>query len=106
MVQHYQPLAWAKWCRRLPRLIGTMKRIRDFYMEISFHFESSMIPFISRIALSDTYRTLKRDTNLRADIILAGFDGFKILLFLGDGSEDGKVPLGHFTWCCTKIRRS
>jgi len=100
IVRHYQPLAWAKWCRRLPRLIGTMSRMRDFYMEITFHFESSVIPFISRIAPSDTYKIWKRGANLRADMTLAGFDGFRIqrsdqtVLFLGDGSEDGKVPRG------------
>ncbi|KAJ8763954.1 hypothetical protein K2173_003736 [Erythroxylum novogranatense] len=100
IVRHYQPLAWAKWCRRLPRLVGTMRRMRDFYMEITFHFESSVIPFISRIAPSDTYKIWKRGANLRADMTLAGFDGFKIqrsdqsILFLGDGSEDGKVPPG------------
>ncbi|XP_011073752.1 uncharacterized protein LOC105158635 isoform X3 [Sesamum indicum] len=100
IVRHYQPLAWAKWCRRLPRLIGTMRRMRDFYMEITFHFESSVIPFISRIAPSDTYKIWKRGANLRADMTLAGFDGFRIqrsdqsFLFLGDGSEDGKVPPG------------
>lgn len=100
IVRHYQPLAWAKWCRRLPRLIGTMKRMRDFYMEITFHFESSVIPFISRIAPSDTYKIWKRGANLRADMTLAGFDGFRIqrsdqsILFLGDGSEDGKVAPG------------
>nr|GMD84657.1 ankyrin repeat domain-containing protein 13C-B [Ipomoea batatas] len=100
IVRHYQPLAWAKWCRRLPRLIGTMRRMRDFYMEITFHFESSVIPFISRIAPSDTYKIWKRGANLRADMTLAGFDGFRIqrsdqsVLFLGDGSEDGKFPPG------------
>lgn len=100
IVKHYQPLAWAKWCRRLPRLIATMNRMRDFYMEITFHFDSSVIPFISRIAPSDTYKIWKRGANLRADMTLAGFDGFKIqrsdqsILFLGDGSEDGKVPRG------------
>ncbi|KAK6914250.1 Ankyrin repeat domain-containing protein 13 [Dillenia turbinata] len=100
IVRHYQPLAWAKWCRRLPRLIGTTRRMRDFYMEITFHFESSVIPFISRIAPSDTYKIWKRGSNLRADMTLAGFDGFRIqrsdqsILFLGDGSEDGKVPPG------------
>lgn len=100
IVRQYQPLAWAKWCRRLPRLIGTMRRMGDFYMEITFHFESSVIPFISRIAPSDTYKIWKRGANLRADMTLAGFDGFRIqrsdqsVLFLGDGSEDGKVPPG------------
>ncbi|XP_077227007.1 uncharacterized protein LOC143860313 [Tasmannia lanceolata] len=100
IVRHNQTLAWAKWCRRLPRLIGTMRRMRDFYMEITFHFESSVIPFISRIAPSDTYKIWKRGSNLRADMTLAGFDGFRIqrsdqsVLFLGDGSEDGKVPPG------------
>lgn len=100
IVRHYQPIAWGKWCRRLPRLVGTMRRMRDFYMEITFQFESSVIPFISRIAPSDTYKIWKRGANLRADMTLAGFDGFRIqradqtVLFLGDGSEDGKVPPG------------
>ncbi|PWA88866.1 Ankyrin repeat-containing protein [Artemisia annua] len=100
IVRHYQPIAWGKWCRRLPRLVGTMRRMRDFYMEITFQFESSVIPFISRIAPSDTYKIWKRGANLRADMTLAGFDGFRIqradqtVLFLGDGSEDGRVPPG------------
>lgn len=69
-------------------------------MEITFHFESSVIPFISRIAPSDTYKIWKRGSNLRADMTLAGFDGFRIqrsdqsILFLGEGSADGKVPPG------------
>nr|GEV12270.1 hypothetical protein [Tanacetum cinerariifolium] len=78
IVRHYQPIAWGKWCRRLPRLVGTMRRMRDFYMEITFQFESSVIPFISRIAPSDTYKIWKRGANLRADMTLAGFDGFRI----------------------------
>ncbi|XP_020259965.1 ankyrin repeat domain-containing protein 13C-A [Asparagus officinalis] len=100
IVRHYQPLAWAKWCRRLPRVVAAMRRMRDFYMEITFHFESSVIPFISRIAPSDTYKIWKRGANLRADMTLAGFDGFRIqrsdqsVLFLGEGSEDGKVAPG------------
>ncbi|CAM6044416.1 unnamed protein product, partial [Sphagnum compactum] len=100
ITRHYQPMAWAKWCRRLPRLAATMQRMRDFYMEITFHFESSVIPFIGRIAPSDTYRIWKRGSNLRADMTLAGFDGFRIhrsdqsFLFLGNGSEDGKLAPG------------
>ncbi|KAI4338624.1 hypothetical protein MLD38_023660 [Melastoma candidum] len=101
IARHYQPLAWAKWCRRLPRIVASASRIRDFYMEITFHFESSVIPFIGRIAPSDTYRIWKRGSNLRADMTLAGFDGFRIqraeqtFLFLGDGysSVDGNISL-------------
>lgn len=101
IARHYQPLAWAKWCRRLPRIVASAARIRDFYMEITFHFESSVIPFIGRIAPSDTYRIWKRGSNLRADMTLAGFDGFRIqrsdqtFLFLGDGysSEDNNISL-------------
>ncbi|KAK9267131.1 hypothetical protein L1049_009550 [Liquidambar formosana] len=92
--------AWAKWRRRLPRLISVLRRMRDFYMEISFHFESSVIPFVGKIAPSDTYKIWKRDGNLRADTSLAGFDGLKIqradqsFLFLGDGDRDHDVPSG------------
>ncbi|PPS19240.1 hypothetical protein GOBAR_AA01303 [Gossypium barbadense] len=101
IARHYQPLAWAKWCRRLPRIVASASRIRDFYMEITFHFESSVIPFIGRIAPSDTYRIWKRGSNLRADMTLAGFDGFRIqrsdqtFLFLGEGytSEDENLSL-------------
>ncbi|KAI9114899.1 hypothetical protein K1719_013912 [Acacia pycnantha] len=86
--------------RRLPRYIAAMQGMRDFYMEITFHFESSVIPFISRIAPSDTYKIWKRGANMRADMTLAGFDGLKIkrsdqsFIFFGDGSEDGKIPPG------------
>ncbi|RZC80208.1 hypothetical protein C5167_042786 [Papaver somniferum] len=101
IARHYQPLAWEKWCRRLPRIVASAGRIRDFYMEITFHFESSVIPFIGRIAPSDTYRIWKRGSNLRADMTLAGFDGFRIqrsdqtFLFLGEGysSDDGNMAL-------------
>ncbi|KAF4372550.1 uncharacterized protein LOC133038790 [Cannabis sativa] len=92
--------AWAKWRRRLPRVIAVLHRMRDFYMEISFHFESSVIPFVGKIAPSDTYKIWKRDGNLRADTSLAGFDGLKIqradqsFLFLGDGDHSRGVSPG------------
>ncbi|CAJ2658359.1 unnamed protein product [Trifolium pratense] len=100
LVRHHHRSAWAKWRRRLPRLVAVLRRMRDFYMEISFHFESSVIPFVGKIAPSDTYKIWKRDGNLRADTSLAGFDGLKIqradqsFLFLGDGDNAHAVPSG------------
>ncbi|GLT81344.1 hypothetical protein SLA2020_527330 [Shorea laevis] len=97
--QHHRS-AWSKWRRRLPRVIAVLRRMRDFYMEISFHFESSVIPFVGKIAPSDTYKIWKRDGNLRADTSLAGFDGLKIqradqsFLFLGDGDQSHDIPPG------------
>ncbi|XP_043689136.1 ankyrin repeat domain-containing protein 13C-like [Telopea speciosissima] len=100
LLRHHHRSAWAKWRRRLPRLIAVLRRMRDFYMEISFHFESSIVPFVGKIAPSDSYRIWKRDANLRADTSLAGFDGLKIqranqsFLFLGDGDRDHGLPSG------------
>ncbi|KAK7412670.1 hypothetical protein VNO78_04208 [Psophocarpus tetragonolobus] len=100
LVRLHHRAAWAKWRRRLPRLVAALRRMRDFYMEISFHFESSVIPFVGKIAPSDTYKIWKRDGNLRADTTLAGFDGLKIqradqsFLFLGDGDGDGHIQAG------------
>ncbi|XP_042520376.1 ankyrin repeat domain-containing protein 13C-like [Macadamia integrifolia] len=100
LLKHHHRSAWSKWRRRLPRLIAVLRRMRDFYMEISFHFESSIVPFVGKIAPSDSYRIWKRDANLRADTSLAGFDGLKIqranqsFLFLGDGDRDHDIPSG------------
>ncbi|KAL6990768.1 hypothetical protein U1Q18_008889 [Sarracenia purpurea var. burkii] len=100
LLQHQHRAAWSKWRRRLPRLIAVLHRMRDFYMEISFHFESSIVPFVGKIAPSDTYKIWKRDGNLRADTSLAGFDGMKVqradqsFIFLGDGEPTLDIPSG------------
>ncbi|KAI3456464.1 hypothetical protein Pfo_013127 [Paulownia fortunei] len=99
LVQHQHLAAWSKWRRRLPRLVATLRRMRDFYLEISFHFESSIVPFVGKIAPSDTYKIWKRDGNLRADTSLAGFDGLKIqranqsFLFLNDFNYSNTIDI-------------
>nr|DAD42923.1 TPA_asm: hypothetical protein HUJ06_001153 [Nelumbo nucifera] len=74
--------------------------MRDFYMEISFHFKSPIVPFVGKITPLNTYKIWKRDGNLCTDTSLIGFDGLKIqrvdqsFLFLGDGDRDFGVPSG------------
>ncbi|KAJ4879189.1 ankyrin repeat family protein [Raphanus sativus] len=93
ILRHQRRSAWCRWRRRLPRLIAVLGRTRDFYVEITISFESSVIPFFGKIAPSDTYRIWKRGGDLRADISLTGFDRFKIrrakqrFLFLSEGVE-------------------
>lgn len=100
LVQQQHLANWSKWRRHRPRLVAVLHRMRDFYMEISFHFESSVVPFIGKVAPSDTYKIWKRDGNLRADTTLSGYDGLKIqrsnqsFLFLGDGDESLDIPPG------------
>ncbi|KAJ0248119.1 hypothetical protein HA466_0164750 [Hirschfeldia incana] len=93
ILRHQRRSAWCRWRRRLPRLIAVLGRMRDFYVEISIGFESSVIPFFGKVAPADTYRIWKRGGDLRADISLTGFDRFKIrranrrFLFLSEGEE-------------------
>ncbi|KAH6775969.1 hypothetical protein C2S52_013530 [Perilla frutescens var. hirtella] len=104
LVHHRHITTWSKGRRRLPRVVAALRRMRDFYMEISFNFESSIVPFIGKIAPSDTYRIWKRAGNLRADTTLAGFDGLNFkrrnqsFLFLNDmdqaDTNDVEVPQG------------
>ncbi|KAL9263019.1 Ankyrin repeat domain-containing protein [Drosera capensis] len=101
LLRNHHRASYEKWRRRLPRVVEGLRRMRDFYMEIGFRFESSVVPLIGKIAPSDTYKIWKRDGNLRADMTLAGFDGLKIqrsdqsFLFLGDGrADDGDVAAG------------
>ncbi|CAG7899918.1 unnamed protein product [Brassica rapa] len=96
ILRHQRRSAWCRWRRRLPCLIAVLERMRDFYVEVSISFESSVIPFFGKVtglllvAPSDTYRIWKQGGDLRADTSLTGFDRFKIrranrrFLFLSD----------------------
>lgn len=98
LLRHHRRSAWAKFRRRLPPLLVALRRVSDFYLELEFHFESPLLPFLPRVAPSDTYRIWKRATDLRADTSLAGFDGLRVrrsdqsFLFLGTGTGSTVPP--------------
>ncbi|KAM3365776.1 hypothetical protein ACQJBY_015437 [Aegilops geniculata] len=102
LLRAHRLVAWAKLRRRAPALSAALRRVQDFYLEVDFHFESSVVPLLSRAAPSDTYRIWKRGANLRADTTLAGFDGLRIrradhsFLFFGEETEAGgrRLPPG------------
>ncbi|KAF9610640.1 hypothetical protein IFM89_023896 [Coptis chinensis] len=66
--------------------------IRDFYMEITFHFRELTIPFIGRLPHRHLSH-LEAWFEFTADMTFAGFDGFRQIgldqtfLFLGDGID-------------------
>jgi ankyrin repeat domain-containing protein 13 len=102
LLRAHRLAAWAKLRRRAPALSAALRRVQDFYLEVDFHFESSVVPLLSRAAPSDTYRIWKRGADLRADTTLAGFDGLRIrradhsFLFFGDEANAGgrRLPPG------------
>jgi ankyrin repeat domain-containing protein 13 len=50
-----------------------LKNIPDFYTEINWDCSSSWIPFLSKIAPSDTFQIWKIDNFIRLDFSLVGF---------------------------------
>ncbi|KAK6154644.1 hypothetical protein DH2020_008892 [Rehmannia glutinosa] len=77
LVEHRCLAVSSMGLRRRPRLLEATHRLRDFYTEISFHFESSVLPFVGKIAPSDTFKIWKRGANVRVDTTISGFDGLK-----------------------------
>ncbi|GJN32438.1 hypothetical protein PR202_gb20948 [Eleusine coracana subsp. coracana] len=102
LLRAHRLAAWAKLRRRAPALSAALRGVQDFYLEVDFHFESSVVPLLSRAAPSDTYRIWKRGADLRADTTLAGFDGLRIrradhsFLFFGEEATAGgsRLPPG------------
>lgn len=58
-------------------MITKLNNIPDFYMELDWQFNSSVIPFLAKFAPKDTYQIWKMGSNLRLDFSLVGFEKLK-----------------------------
>lgn len=78
LFDHLTNLKRKKLAKQQEKLIEILKLTPDFYLEMKWDFESSIIPFFSRLAPSDTFKIWKYDKYLRMDSTLAGFKRLSI----------------------------
>jgi ankyrin repeat domain-containing protein 13 len=55
-------------------MVKKLRKIPDFYMELKWKFNSSLIPLVSTFAPKDTFRIWKIGSSLRLDFTLVGIN--------------------------------
>lgn len=66
-----------KWVTNKALVLKTLKKLPDFYMEINWEFDSSVIPLVSRIAPHDVCKFWKFGTSFRVDTSLVGWKNLR-----------------------------
>ena len=74
---HWWELKKEKWKKNRERIMTKLINIPDFYVELHWQFNSSVIPFLTKFAPKDTYKIWKIGSSLRLDFSLVGFDKLK-----------------------------
>lgn len=58
-------------------LVEKLEKIPDFYVELNWQFNSSVIPLVGTFAPKDTYKIWKVGSSLRLDFSLVGVNKLK-----------------------------
>eukprot|EP00742_Colponemidia_sp_Colp-10_P002144 GILJ01002291.1.p1 GENE.GILJ01002291.1~~GILJ01002291.1.p1 ORF type:complete len:1257 (+),score=280.24 GILJ01002291.1:184-3954(+) len=62
-----------RWQTAHKNILTGLAMMPDFYMEMHWEFTSSVIPLLSKVAPSDTFKIWKKGSALRLDTTLAGW---------------------------------
>ncbi|OMJ72895.1 hypothetical protein SteCoe_28559 [Stentor coeruleus] len=62
-----------KWVEHKNLVLETLRKLPDFYMELNWEFDSSVIPLVSKIAPHDVCKFWKYGTAFRVDTSLVGW---------------------------------
>ena len=88
-----QRRAWNDWLGRKESVVSALRAIPDFYLELSWKFQSKGIftPIVHSMAPKDTYKIWKKGGKLRMDSTILGFgEG-------GGGGSPFKIRRGNIS---------
>ena len=89
----------ANWEDNKKPLIDFLVKVPDFSFEMSWECDSKIIPFVKKVAPSDTYKVYKRGSSIRIDLSLLGWSKLKSIrgnssiIFNGSGLEEGRLMM-------------
>lgn len=66
-----------KWNESKKLSLNALERLPDFYLEMKWKFDSSVIPLLSRIAPRDTIKIWKVGRQIRFDMTLVGYKNLR-----------------------------
>lgn len=88
-----------QWEANKKPLIELLGRLPDFSFDMNWECDSKIIPFVKKIAPSDTYKVFKLGSSLRIDLSLLGWSKFQSvrgnssIVFNAFGMEEGRLVI-------------
>ena len=67
-----------RWVKTMKGVLDFLETIPDFSFDLQWECDSGYIPFVSRIAPSDTHKIYKKGSSLRMDSTIAGIKKLKV----------------------------